>query len=202
MKNELKNMFTEHWKYLAVNAACKLNLFDALENSKNIKELANELNFNEKKSCKLITSIVRHRLSEMHKRQIYSLTEKSELLTENHPESLKYACLNLAGEHLTAWQNLDYSIRTGKSAFENLYQSNFFDYLDKHPEKLDDYHKAMFEYARDDYSNLPELIDFSVHKSIIDIGGGYGAAINSIKTKYSVVECYVIFSICQKLLKK
>jgi hypothetical protein len=29
-KDELKSMFTEHWKYLAVNAACKLHIFDKI----------------------------------------------------------------------------------------------------------------------------------------------------------------------------
>lgn len=59
----------------------------------------------------------------------YVVNELSELLTDNHPESLKYACLNWAGEHLTAWQNLDFSIETGKSAFEKVYGKPFFDYL-------------------------------------------------------------------------
>ncbi|GHT62974.1 O-methyltransferase [Bacteroidia bacterium] len=190
MKNELKNMFTEHWKYFAVNAACKLNLFDALENSKTVKELANELNLHEKNLVTLLSALCNNDFLK-YTNSKFSLTAKSELLTDKHPESLKYACMNWAGEHLTAWQNLDYSIRTGQSAFENLYQSNFFDYLDKHPDKLGDYHKAMFEYARDDYKHLPELVDFSVHKSVLDCGGGYGAAINAVKEKFPQIECYL-----------
>jgi 16S rRNA G1207 methylase RsmC len=49
----------------------------------------------------------------------------------------------------------------------------------------------MFEYARDDYKTLPDLVDFSKHKSIIDVGGGYGAAINTIKAKYPQIDCYL-----------
>ncbi|MDR2511189.1 MAG: hypothetical protein LBC89_01740 [Bacteroidales bacterium] len=188
MKNELKNLFTEHWKYLAINSACKLNLFDVLEIPKTATELANELNLHEKTLTNLLQALCNNDFLKYTGGK-YGLTEKSKLLTENHPDSLKYACMNWAGEHLTAWQNLDYSIKTGKSAFKNLYQSNFFDYLNKHPEKLDDYHKAMFEYARDDYQHLPDLIDFSIHKSVLDCGGGYGAAINALKTKYPKIEC-------------
>lgn len=188
MKNELKDMFTEHWKYLAVNAACKLNLFDALKTPKTAGELAGELNLHEKNLATLLQAL-RHNDFLQYAGGKFNRTEKSELLTENHPDSLKYACMNWAGEHLTAWQNLDYSIKTGKSAFENLYQSKFFDFIDKHPEQLDNYHKAMFEYARDDYKQLPELVDFSVHKSVLDCGGGYGAAINAIKEKFPGIDC-------------
>lgn len=189
-KQELKSLFTEHWKYLAVNAACKLNLFDALEIPKTANELAIELELNEKNLANLLQALCNNGFLICRDEKI-SLTEKSALLTEKHSETLKYACMNWSGEHLTAWQNLDYSIKTGKSAFENLYQSNFFDYLDKHHEKLDNYHKAMFEYARDDYKHLPELVDFVVHKSVLDCGGGYGAAINTIKEKFPQIDCYL-----------
>jgi hypothetical protein len=108
MKNELKNMFTEHWKYLAVNAACKLNLFDALT---------------------------------IPKKQA-----KARLKT----------CINTI------------SLITSE----------------KYPGKLNAYHKAMFEYARDDYKTLPDKINFGIHKSVIDCGGGYGAAINAVKLKF------------------
>jgi hypothetical protein len=190
MKNELKNIFTEHWKYLAVNTACKLGLFDTLEVPKTTKELFKELNLNENNLSLLLQALCSTDFLKCADNK-FCLTEKSALLTENHPESLKYACMNWAGEHLTVWQNLDYSIKTGKSTFENIYNDNFFDYLNKHPEKLDNYHKAMFEYARDDYKTLPDLVDFSKHKSIIDVGGGYGAIINAIKEKYPQIECYL-----------
>jgi hypothetical protein len=190
MKNELKNMFIEHWKYLAVNMACRLDLFDVLENPKTASELANELNLNEKNLANLLQALCNNDFLQCTDGK-FSLTTKSELLTESHPESLKYACMNWGGEHLTAWQNLDYSIRIGQSAFENLYQSNFFDYIDKHPEKLDHYHKAMYEYARDDYKHLPEINDFSKHKSVLDCGGGYGAAINAIKEKFPQIDCFL-----------
>jgi hypothetical protein len=190
MKNELKNLFTEHWKYLAINAACKLNLFDALEIPKTTNKLAIELELNEKNLTNLLQALCNNGFL-ICTNEKYGLTKQSALLTDKHSDSLKYACMNWANEHLTAWQNLDYSIRTGQSAFENLYQSNFFDYLDKHPEKLDNYHKAMFEYARDDYRYLPDLINFSVHNSVLDCGGGYGAAINAVKEKYPQIDCYL-----------
>jgi hypothetical protein len=185
----LKSFFTEHWKYMAVNTACKLNLFDAIENKKlNANQLAEQLNLDKNALETLLKALVSINFLETNK-GLYFLNEESLQLTENHPESLKYASMVWATEHLTAWQNLDYSIKTGKASFNHLTGENYFDYLNNHPVKLDNYHKAMFEYARDDYATLPVKINFNKHKSIIDVGGGYGAAISSIKADSPEINC-------------
>jgi hypothetical protein len=97
--------------------------------------------------------------------------------------------LNWSGEHLTAWQSLDFSIKTGKSSFEAIYNKPFFDFLNDNPEKLHAYHKAMYQYAKDDYKILPDVIDFSKHKSVMDVGGGYGAVLEKIKNKNPNLVC-------------
>jgi 16S rRNA G1207 methylase RsmC len=47
----------------------------------------------------------------------------------------------------------------------------------------------MYQYAKDDYKMLPDVIDFSKHKSVMDVGGGYGALIENIKKKNPNLEC-------------
>ena len=186
--NYLKSFFTEHWKYMTVSTACKLNLFDALLHTHTIHELAEELSLEINKIHLLLDALVS--VGFLSKRNnAFELNEISELLTENHPESLKYAALNWSGEHLTAWQHLDYTIKSGKSSFGYVFGKSFFDYINDHPTKLNNYHKAMYEYARDDYKQLPELVDFGKHESIMDVGGGYGAAISVIKNKYPHTNC-------------
>lgn len=193
MKDNLKLFFTEHWKYMAVSTACKLNLFENLQKAKTTKQLAKELSLNEEKLNLLLNAL--HQVDFLSKEEdCFKTNSLSEFLTESNPESLKFACLNWSSEHLTAWQNLDFSIKTGKSSFEEIYGKPFFDYLNNFPEKLHAYQKAMYEYAKDDYKILPDLIDFSKHKSVMDVGGGYGAILENIKTKKPNVEC-VLFDL-------
>ena len=173
---------------MAVSAACKLNLFDHLQEAKTAKQLANELSLNEDKLWLLLNALSNAEFLD-NTAGFFKRNSMSEFLTENNPESLKYACLNWSDEHLTAWQNLDYSIKTGKSSFEEIYGKPFFDFLNDNPEKLHAYHKAMYQYAKDDYKALPDVIDFSKHKSVMDVGGGYGAALENIKINFSNVEC-------------
>jgi len=199
MKDKLKSFFTEHWKYMAVSTACKLNLFDHLQEYKTPKQLASILSLNEEKLLLLLNAL--HNADFLDKNgNFFKVNYVSEFLTENNPESLKYACLNWSSEHLTAWQNLDFSIKTGKSSFEEIYGKPFFDYLNDNPDKLHAYHKAMYEYAKDDYKNLPDVIDFSKLKSIMDVGGGYGGVLENIKVKNPSVEC-ILFDL-KKVVEK
>jgi hypothetical protein len=46
MRDNLKSFFTEHWKYMAVSTACKLDLFDNLQDAKTAKQLAEKLSSN------------------------------------------------------------------------------------------------------------------------------------------------------------
>lgn len=188
MKDKLKSFFTEHWTYMAVSTACKLNLFDHLQEQKTVKQLANELSLNEEKLLLLLNAL--HNDDFLGKNDdFFKVNSLSEFLTENNSESLKYACLNWSSEHLNAWQNLDFSITTGKSSFEEIYKKPFFDFLNDNPEKLHAYHNAMYQYAKDDYKTLTDVIDFRKHKSVMDVGGSYGAVIEAIKAKNPNVEC-------------
>lgn len=181
MKNELKNFFTDYWKYLAVVTACKLNIFDTIGNEgATLDNIAQKAYCNKIKLKYLLNSLVMTDFLSL-RNSLYMLNEKSILLTENIPDSLKFACIHWGEEAMDSWQNLDYSIKTGNSAFQKTYGIPYFEYLDEHPDKLIAYHKAMFEYARDDYRNLPQVIDFSIHNTILDCGGGFGAAISKIK---------------------
>lgn len=199
IKNKLKSFFTEHWKYMAVSTACKLNIFDYLKEAKTAKQLAKELSLNEEKLDLLLNAL--HQIDFLSKQEdAFQTNSLSEYLIECTSESLKFACLNWSAEHLTAWQNLDFSIKTGKSSFEKIYGKPFFDYLNDYPPKLHAYHKAMYEYAKDDYKNLPDVIDFGKYNAVMDVGGGYGAILENIKTKYPNVEC-ILFDL-PKVIEK
>lgn len=187
----LKSFFTEHWKYMTVSAACKLDIFDILETgSKTSLEISKGLVVAKKHIELLLEGLVSIKFLDKEKSS-YALNEISVLLTENHPETLKYACLNWSGDHLKAWMALDESIKTGKSFFQNNYGQDYFEFISRDKGKLDQYQKAMFAYAKDDYQNLSDKIDFSKHKNIMDVGGGYGAAISQIKENSPQLECYL-----------
>lgn len=188
MKDRLKAFFTEHWKFMAVSAACRVNLFDQLASPKTPNQLASDLSLHHQSLTYLLDAL--HECGFIQKQgDTFQVNPVSVLLTEDHPESLKYACMNWSGEHLSAWQNLDYSLTYGKSSFENLFGVSYFDYLNEYPDKLHAYHRAMYQYAKDDYKALPYLIDLKRHRSLMDVGGGYGAILEIVKNCIPELEC-------------
>ena len=190
-RSHLKSFFTEHWKYMAVASAAKVGLFDYLgARLLSCKELAEALKLNTMALQFLLSALCNSGFLTEHNEK-YQLAELSELLTEHHPDTLKYACLNWFGEHMTAWQYLPQTLENGRSYFENTFGIGYFDYLSKSPEKMHHYHLAMYEYAKDDYKELPQLIDWLQHKSVMDVGGGYGACIESIKKHHPQLDCHL-----------
>jgi hypothetical protein len=187
IKKELQSFFTEHWKYMAVSTACELNIFDHLTEYKTAPVLAKELNLDLDKLIILLNALSHIQFLDQVD-GLYIVNSKSVYLTEKHPESLKYACLNWYGEHLTVWQNLKHTISTGKSTFQHLFGMPFFDYLKANPTKLNNYHKGMYAYALDDYKGLSQCINWNKHKSVMDIGGGYGALIQVIHNNYPSID--------------
>lgn len=188
--SKLKGFFTEHWKYLAVSTACRLNLFDAIQDTGDSKDLCTKLKLDGQNLQVLLMALCDFDfLEEVDDK--YQLTEMSVFLTEKHPKSLKYSCMNWSREHLTAFDHLDYTIQTGKSSFQHLHNCSFFDFLHRNPEKLHQYHRAMAEYARDDYQKLPLKIDFSKHDKIMDVGGGLGNLLHILKNVNPDLKYYL-----------
>lgn len=114
----------------------------------------------------------------------YALGDLGKIL---HSE-LSHAPLLWGEEQYTAFSGLWWSIKEGKSYFEKLYGLNFFDYIKTNKERLRSYQLSMREYAQIDQCKIPEIINFSVYKKIIDVGGGLGFLICSILKMYPSIE--------------
>ena len=188
MKNELKNLFTDYWKFLAVNAACELKLFDKIASGENSLSILCKEN---KWDSECLQSLICFCVDDGFIKESSGLeiTEKGNYLLSNNPDGLHYACLHWADEHLIAWQNLSFTIQTGKSAFEKQFGTPYFDYLNGNRERLSFYHKAMAEYAHDDYKNISSLLLFKNGDSVLDIGGGSGVLIKQIKKDSPALRC-------------
>ncbi len=191
IKEDLKKIFTSYWHFLTLHAACQLNLFDIIASGQfSVSELTSKLNADEIVFQKLIAALIQLDTIMLENKKVV-LEKQGILLTEDHPESLKRACLLWGKEHLTAWQNLSYTINTWQPVFDFLYHQPFFDYLADKSDKLKNYHLAMRDYAKDDYKRISDCYDFSKHKSIADIGGGLGTVIEFIADANPESECWL-----------
>lgn len=187
--NRLKSLFTCWWEYLAIRAACRLNLFDLVAENKHTPETLATHAGAEILAISILTQALCQAGYLSQDSGYLNLTEAGAMLTESHPDCLKNACMLWGSEHMTAWQHLDQTIKTGKPAFEFMEGKSYFDYLATHTQARTNYHHAMHEYARDDYRNIATIADFRHHRIVADVGGGTGGLIQTIATANPHIRC-------------
>jgi hypothetical protein len=194
MAERPEQLFTGYWRYLAVRAACKLDLFEHIAAGvRTVPGLCAAISCDQRSLDSLVGALV-HEEYLLHSEEGLRLSLEAQRLCAGHPNSVKHACLLWGAEHMDAWQHLDESIRSGQPVFTKLFGDTFFRYLDGHPERAVEYHRAMFEYARQDYAGIGEVLDLSAHRSVMDVGGGNGALVGCLRAGHPGVS-FRIFDI-------
>ncbi|MGW6424838.1 methyltransferase [Nocardia sp. NPDC055053] len=104
----------------------------------------------------------------------YALTPAGELLRRDAPGSLARWATTSAGMQYTAWQGSAHAIRTGRPAFDAVFETSFWQHLASHPDAAADFDAAM----ADSVTESCELVtgDLAVRGATVvaDIGGGNG----------------------------
>ena len=75
---------------------------------------------------------------------------------------------------IVAWMNLEHSVRTGISAFEEAYGTGVFDYLTQHAVEMQIFAQAMSSFSAQIGAAVAEAYDFSEIRTLADIGGSHG----------------------------
>ncbi|RFU85014.1 methyltransferase [Streptomyces triticagri] len=81
---------------------------------------------------------------------------------------------------LRAWEQLDESVRTGETAFDKVFGTDFFSHLAEQPELSAEFNAAMSQGTLDTAQRLPTAFDFSRYSTVADIGGGDGTLLSAI----------------------
>ena len=160
------------WRTQTIHAAVESGVFECLPAT--AEEVERQAQLHTSVGARLLRALMELGLVARDRAGVYHATDRGSLLTKVHPLSLVDAARHWGRESYEAWAGLTQSLQTGESAFERLYGSNFFDWIHDRPIDLQAYHSAMSSYARHDYRDLAQSVDFSAHDSILDAGGGAG----------------------------
>jgi hypothetical protein len=103
----------------------------------------------------------------------FALTDSGQLLRGDVPGSLRgrvlfYSSMNRNYAHLTE------IVRTGDASLSRPAGPEAFDQLGENPEALHHHHESMVSSSRDVAGDLCRVYDFNAHKTVVDVGGGYG----------------------------
>ena len=111
-------------------------------------------------------------------------TPRSRLLRTDMPNSLHYAArLWTAPGSWTAWGMLDVAM-TGGTPHEAAWNMTRFDYLRSHPYEARIFDAMMGHFPDNRHAAIAAAYDFSASRLIADVGGGNGAALRQILSRF------------------
>ncbi|WP_252724498.1 methyltransferase [Vibrio hepatarius] len=126
----------------------------------------------------------------------------SELLTSDHPLSMRHFCMLFGEEYYRGYEGLLHTCQTGQSGFKHVFDNTLYQYLDKTPSRASVYDLAMRDFSRPVGALLaktfPDL--FSKVSSVIDIGGGSGVISTELVKNYQHLKACIFDrqDVCQR----
>lgn len=111
----------------------------------------------------------------------FSQTPSSKVLCSNTNPSLRAFAIMTGREwHGRGWSHLEYCVRTGKQAPEQIYGMSIFEFLKQNPEESRIFNGAMTDLSMIDGPAVAEAYNFEGIHSLVDIAGGHGLLLSTI----------------------
>ncbi len=194
VRRDLMSMLVSYWKTQIIYSIVKLDIFDLIQKGyDNFANLQKESKL-PIESLEMIIRVLKLWKFIAEYNNTYHLCYLGELLTENHPKSLKYAALIWGDEHYIAMSKLSDALKSYSPQFEKIYGLEIFKYFDTNKEKGAIFSRAMEEYSMD-YNELVDLYDFSHSRALMDVGGGSGILLEKILKKNTKIKQAKLFDL-------
>jgi hypothetical protein len=163
------------WVSLCVRAACELGVVDALDEPRDLADLAARTSSDPSTLARLLRVLVDLRLL-TRRRDRFAPTSRGELLRAGHPSGLRdLALMQTVAPNLTAWTHLADAVRRGGAVYEELHGQTTWEWLAAHPQEESVFNAAMARRAALQVVALRCAHDFSRSRLVVDVGGGQGA---------------------------
>ncbi|WP_437193428.1 methyltransferase [Planctomicrobium sp. SH527] len=186
---QLDQMITGYWVSQAIYAAAKFGIADHLKDgSKSVDELAIASSTHPDALYRLLRALASVGIFAEGEPRHFSLTPLADALRSDADGSKRALALMSGDEQFRAWAEIDYSIRTGKMAFDKVFGLPIFDYLSEHPDKARIFDAAMVGIHGRESSALLGSYDLSGIGLIADIGGGNGSQIIEVLNEFPQMQ--------------
>jgi hypothetical protein len=179
-------MGTAYWASRLLVVAAQLDLADRLAaRPRDAKELAAELGLHAPALYRFMRSLAGMGVLTEVGPQTFALTPLGEALKKDAPGSARAAILTLAGDLvMRSWDQLLYSLKTGKTALEHIFGKPLFEILAERPEEASLFSETMVGFHGAEPPAVAEAYDFSAFKSIVDVGGATGNLLTHILRRH------------------
>ena len=170
-----------------VYAAAKLGLADHLASgSKSAAELADGMQVHAPSLHRLMRTLASLGILTEQTEQRFALTDLGKALKTGAPGSAKSTLLFMGSPwQQSSWNNLVYSVQTGKPGFEKAQGMSFFDYLAQHPDDASLFSETMVGFHNQEPPAVAAAYDFSIFNTIVDVGGATGNMLSAVLSQHA-----------------
>jgi hypothetical protein len=169
----------------AISIAAELKIADYLKDGpKSIDELSYETSCHPSSLYRLLRALasigIFAKIEDGGIRK-FKLTPMASFLLSEGQDSIRNLALLIGLDSFERSINdLLYSVRTGRNAFEHANGLEFFEYLQQNPNDAKIFNNAMASITSLNVSLISSMYDFSQFNTVIDIGGGQGLLLSTI----------------------
>lgn len=164
------------WVTMSLRAACRLEVFDLLDEPRTTTELAALADADAGAMTRLARVLADLGLLVRLDDGRVSRTRTGETLCSGHPSGLRDLVLMQSWlPNLAAWNHLTEAVRAGSSVYEQVNGVSSWQHLSEHPDVGELFNGAMARRAAGQVQALLAAVDLTEVNTVVDVGGGRGA---------------------------
>jgi len=170
-----------------VYVAAKLGLADHLASApKSAVELAGAMHVHAPSLHRLMRTLASLGVLTEQPEQRFALTDLGQALKTDAPGSARSTLILIGSPwQQSGWDNLVYSVQTGKPGFDKAQGVTFFDFLAEHPEDASLFSETMVGIHNQEPPAVAAAYDFSIFKTIVDVGGATGNMLAAVLSHHA-----------------
>lgn len=186
----LIQMGAASWVSAVLYAAAKLAIADHLSaGPKSAVELAATTRTHAPSLHRLMRTLAGLGILTEKDAQRFALTPLGEALESGAPGSARATLIAFCGPAFWhSWEEILYSLETGKTGFEKACGMPLFEYLAQHPEEASYFSEAMVGFHGAEPPAVATAYDFSAIKTIVDVGGATGNMLAAILSNHPTLQ--------------
>lgn len=178
----------------ALFTAAELNVAEHLQHSAQSSQMLAKLTQTDEATLeRLLSYLSLHEIFTRNANGTYSLPEKSSVMLENHPQTIKPFLLHDDETRWNSFGHLSYSIKTGKPSFDMLYDKDYFSSLKEAPKLSQRFDSAMNIISRSEDASIAKHL--KLEGRVADIGGGNGQLLKEILANQKNVTTAILFDL-------
>ena len=187
---QLVQMFAGSWVAVAVYTAAKLGIADHLAGgAKSAVELAPVMSAHAASLHRFMRTLAGLGILTEGEGKRFALTALGQALQTDAPGAARSTVLAFGGIAFTrTWEEIFYSLETGKPGFDKVWGMPIFDYFAQHPEAASLFSEAMVGFHGAEPPTVAAAYDFSGVQTVVDVGGATGNMLAALLSRHAALR--------------